>query len=274
MTADMLLSLARAQGALIATAESCTAGLIAGAITEVAGSSAIFDRGFVTYSNAAKMQMLGVRAKTLDAVGAVSEEVACEMAEGALARSDATLAVAVTGIAGPGGSEFKPEGRVCFGLAQTGAQTQTELVDFGAIGRSEVRAATVAHALSLLVSALNVTPSETAAPDKDRAPQLTPPFVSGLLGQTVQTVSRTPGAVIVTLSDGSDLTITTACTLSHPNHEAYRGERISHVVARPDAFLIRLAGGQEIVVGLSERDLRGPEPMRLHSGADQIIVWP
>ncbi|GHE02440.1 competence damage-inducible protein A [Defluviimonas sp. 20V17] len=153
--ASRLLAAARQAGATIATAESCTAGLIAGAITEVAGSSDVFDRGFVTYTNAAKQQMLGVAAKTLAAHGAVSEEVAREMAEGALARSDATLAVAVTGIAGPGGSEHKPEGRVCFGLARTGQATRTETVDFGTLGRTQVRAATVTHALDLLIGALN-----------------------------------------------------------------------------------------------------------------------
>ncbi|TMV67473.1 CinA family protein [Thioclava sp. BHET1] len=152
--ADDLLRLARARGALIATAESCTAGLIAGAITEVAGSSEIFDRGFVTYSNAAKQQMLGVSRDSLTHHGAVSEAVAAEMAEGALARSEATLAVAVTGIAGPGGSEHKPEGRVCFGLARKGQPVQSETIDFGALGRSGVRAATVAHALALLIAAL------------------------------------------------------------------------------------------------------------------------
>lgn len=139
---------------MIATAESCTGGLVAGAITEVAGSSDAFDRGFVTYSNAAKRQMLGVRAETLEAHGAVSEPVAREMAEGALARSGATLAVSVTGIAGPGGSEHKPEGRVCFGLAMTGGETHVKTVDFGALGRMEVRQATVAHALDMLLRAL------------------------------------------------------------------------------------------------------------------------
>ncbi|MCU9846882.1 CinA family protein [Defluviimonas sp. WL0024] len=152
--AATLLSLARSRGAMIATAESCTGGLIAGAITEVAGASDIFDRGFVTYSNAAKVAMLGVSEATLAAHGAVSEAVACEMAEGALARSGATLAVAVTGIAGPGGSEHKPEGRVCFGLAHKGAPTRVETVEFGAPGRSEVRAASVEHALDLLIAAL------------------------------------------------------------------------------------------------------------------------
>jgi nicotinamide-nucleotide amidase len=154
MSVAALLARARAAGATVATAESCTGGLLAGAITEVAGSSDIFDRGFVTYSNAAKIEMLGVAEATLAAHGAVSEEVAREMAEGALARSAATIAVSVTGIAGPGGSEFKPEGRVCFGLAARGRPTWTETVEFGAPGRSEVRRRAVDHALALLLAAL------------------------------------------------------------------------------------------------------------------------
>ncbi len=102
----------------MATAESCTGGLIAGAITDVAGSSAWFDRGFVTYSNAAKVEMLGVRPETLAALGAVSEATAREMAAGALARSGADIAVAVTGVAGPaGGTPEKPVGLVCFAWA-------------------------------------------------------------------------------------------------------------------------------------------------------------
>lgn len=152
--AGEVLAAAKARGVMIATAESCTGGMISAAITDVAGSSAIFDRGFVTYTNAAKEAMLGVRAGTLAAHGAVSEEVAREMAEGALARSDAAIAVSVTGIAGPGGSEFKPEGRVCFGLAAKGRPTLTETVDFGAIGRANVRRATVDHALALILAAL------------------------------------------------------------------------------------------------------------------------
>ena len=152
--ADRLLTAATKAGVKIATAESCTGGMIAAAITDIAGSSAVFDRGFVTYSNAAKQAMLGVRTDTLAQHGAVSEEVAHEMAEGALARSDAGLAVAVTGIAGPGGSEFKPEGRVCFALARTGQPTHVETVEFGAIGRANVRRATVEKALSLLLAAL------------------------------------------------------------------------------------------------------------------------
>ena len=151
--AAQVLDAARARRVMIATAESCTGGLIAGALTEVPGSSDGFDRGFVTYSNPAKMQMLGVRAETLDTHGAVSEQVAAEMAQGALRQSDAGIAVSVTGIAGPGGSEHKPEGRVCFGISQPfGTFTQT--VEFGAIGRHRVRAATIEHALQLLLDAL------------------------------------------------------------------------------------------------------------------------
>lgn len=156
MTAGLLLDRARAAGVMVATAESCTGGLVAGAITDVAGSSAIFDRGFVTYTNAAKMQMLGVHGATLDAHGAVSEEVAREMAEGAIRNSDADLAVSITGIAGPGGSEHKPEGRVCFGLAARGRATVTETRDFGPLGRAEVRKASVERALALLLAALPI----------------------------------------------------------------------------------------------------------------------
>ena len=149
-----VLHLARRRGVMIATAESCTGGLVAGRLTDVPGSSDAFERGFVAYSNAAKIEMLGVRPDTLEAHGAVSEQVAAEMARGALARSHAGIAVSVTGIAGPGGSEHKPEGRVCFGLARRGVPTLTQTVDFGAIGRGPVRSASVAHALALLDRAL------------------------------------------------------------------------------------------------------------------------
>ena len=148
------LDAARQNGIRIATAESCTGGLIAGALTEIAGSSDVFECGFATYSNTAKITMLGVTQTTLDAHGAVSVQVARGMAEGALNRSDATLTVSVTGIAGPGGSDHKPEGRVCFGIASTGHETHTETIEFGAIGRSNVRAKTVAHALTLLTKAM------------------------------------------------------------------------------------------------------------------------
>ncbi|MCU0910000.1 MAG: CinA family protein [Rhodobacteraceae bacterium] len=152
--AETLLAAARAAGARIATAESCTGGMVAAAITDPPGASDIFDRGVVTYSNAAKTELLGVRETTLAAHGAVSEAVAREMAEGALARSGATLAVAVTGIAGPGGSDHKPEGRVCFALAASGRPTEAHTVEFGAPGRAAVRAAACDHALGLLIGAL------------------------------------------------------------------------------------------------------------------------
>lgn len=151
--ARQVLSAAQSRGVTIATAESCTGGLIAATLTEIAGSSAVVEGGFVTYSNAAKQRLLGVQRATLDQFGAVSEEVAAQMAAGALANSDATLTVSVTGIAGPGGSEFKPEGRVCFGIASDGG-VHTETVEFGAVGRANVRRATVAHALKLLLDRL------------------------------------------------------------------------------------------------------------------------
>lgn len=138
------------RGWALATAESCTAGLISAAVTDIAGSSAIFDRGYVTYSNAAKIDMLDVSPDVIEAHGAVSEQVAREMAQGALAASEAQVAVAVTGIAGPGGSDHKPEGRVCFGVAVEG-HVQSETLEFGAIGRSNVRASTVDHALRLVL---------------------------------------------------------------------------------------------------------------------------
>ena len=148
-----LLARARAKGMWIATAESCTGGMVAAALTDITGSSDVFERGFVTYSNAAKVAMLGVRPETLAAHGAVSEAVAEEMALGALRQSEAGLAVSITGIAGPGGSEFKPEGRVCFGLA-TRAGVRVETVEFGALGRARVRKAATEHALGLLAAAL------------------------------------------------------------------------------------------------------------------------
>ena len=155
MIAADILAAARARGVRIATAESCTGGMIAAALTDIAGSSDVFDRGFVTYSNDAKIAMLGVQQTTLDAHGAVSEEIATEMATGALTHSNSTLVVATTGIAGPGGSDFKPEGRVCFGLAQTGRPTQTCTVEFGPLGRAAVRSAATEYALGLLMGALD-----------------------------------------------------------------------------------------------------------------------
>lgn len=154
MSAEDVLKAAKAAGCMVATAESCTGGMVAAALTDIAGSSAVVERGFVTYSNTAKRQMLGVLPETLEAHGAVSEEVAREMAEGALNHSEADVAVAITGIAGPGGSELKPEGRVCFGLARVGRATQVETKEFGAPGRAEVRALARDHALALLLQAM------------------------------------------------------------------------------------------------------------------------
>jgi len=154
MTVADLLDRAKTRGVMIATAESCTGGMVAAALTDIPGSSAVVERGFVTYTNTAKQQMLGVQAETLNAHGAVSEQVAREMAEGALRHSQAQLSVSVTGIAGPGGSEFKPEGRVCFGLAALGRPAATETVEFGALGRDKVRRAARDHALELLSQGL------------------------------------------------------------------------------------------------------------------------
>jgi len=138
------------QGALLATAESCTGGLIAGACTDLAGSSAWFDRGFVTYSNAAKTDMLGVPAALIATHGAVSEPVARAMAEGALAHSAARVSIAVTGVAGPsGGSAEKPVGTVWFGWCVHG-RTHSERRHFDG-DRAAVRAQTVAHALQQLL---------------------------------------------------------------------------------------------------------------------------
>lgn len=145
-----VLAACRAKGLTVACAESCTGGMVAAALTDVAGSSDVFLCGFVTYSNGAKRAMLGVSAQTLKDHGAVSEPVAREMAEGALAHSAANLAVSITGIAGPGSDGVKPEGRVCFGLAATDRATLVETIEFGALGRANVRAAACDHALALL----------------------------------------------------------------------------------------------------------------------------
>lgn len=157
MSAKALVALATARGLRIATAESCTGGMIAAAITDCAGSSAIFGYGFVTYANEAKTSMLGVDPAVIAAEGAVSEAVARAMAAGALQRSGADLAVAVTGIAGPdGGSALKPVGTVWFGLAKRGAVGIAERVVFPG-DRAAIRAATVDHALRLLMTAMTAS---------------------------------------------------------------------------------------------------------------------
>lgn len=146
-------------GGMIATAESCTGGLIAGAITDVAGSSAVFDRGFVTYSNEAKQDMLGVKAATLETFGAVSPQVATEMVLGARRRSLAGFAVSVTGVAGPGGgTATKPVGLVWMGLSGPGSLTSVvELKWDPDWSRELIRAATVRAALEALLGRLGST---------------------------------------------------------------------------------------------------------------------
>jgi nicotinamide-nucleotide amidase len=149
--ATRVLDLCRSRSLMIATAESCTGGLVAGTLTEIAGSSAVVDCGFVTYSNAAKQAMLGVPAATLTRHGAVSAQTAAAMADGALARSRADLAVAITGIAGPGGgSKQKPVGLVHFAAASRTGGRITRSRRFGKIGRRRVRERSVAVALELL----------------------------------------------------------------------------------------------------------------------------
>lgn len=150
---EQLASALKARGLMMATAESCTGGLIAGACTDVSGSSDWFERGFVTYSNAAKHGMLGVPALLIEQHGAVSEPVARAMASGALAHSPAQLAVAVTGVAGPtGGSAEKPVGTVWFGWATPqGVFTEHQRFDGD---RAAVRQATVRHALAGLLQRL------------------------------------------------------------------------------------------------------------------------
>jgi nicotinamide-nucleotide amidase len=148
-----LIKACRAKGELIATAESCTGGLVSATLTAVPGSSDVFDRGFVTYSNAAKSEMLGVPYWLIERHGAVSEDVARAMAGGALAHSNASLAVAVTGIAGPdGGTPEKPVGLVHFAAGRPDGPMHHERVVFGDLGRAEVRRRAVERALSLLRS--------------------------------------------------------------------------------------------------------------------------
>ena len=153
--AEALVRAYAAAGLQLATAESCTGGLVAGLLTAVPGSSAVVERGFVTYANAAKSEMLGVEAGLIAAHGAVSEPVARAMAEGALAHARVQVAVSVTGIAGPGGgSADKPVGLVHFGLARAGAPTRHLACRFGDPGRAEIRRRAVEQALALLESAL------------------------------------------------------------------------------------------------------------------------
>lgn len=153
--AERFLKACLAHRILAATAESCTGGMIVAALTDIPGSSSVVDRGFVTYSNEAKMEMIGVSKATLDAYGAVSEQTALEMAAGALKHSSAGIALAVTGVAGPdGGSDEKPVGLVWFGMALKGKPPVAEKRLFENRGRDFIRRETVRHALDMGLRAL------------------------------------------------------------------------------------------------------------------------
>jgi nicotinamide-nucleotide amidase len=152
-SADRLLDELRAKGLTLSCAESCTGGLISASLTEIAGSSDVFERGFITYSNEAKSEMLGVPEQLIVAHGAVSQDVVVAMAEGALMHSRADLAVAVTGIAGPGGgSEDKPVGLVFIAAARRDGPVTHLRCTFGDVGRSTVRKCTVVEAFRLVHS--------------------------------------------------------------------------------------------------------------------------
>jgi nicotinamide-nucleotide amidase len=154
--ADRFLNACARNKILMATAESCTGGMIISLLTDIPGSSSVVDRGFVTYSNEAKIEMLGVSPDTLDTYGAVSAETAHEMAEGALKNSRAGITLAVTGIAGPdGGSEEKPVGLVWFGMALSGKPVLTEKRQFQNLGRDYIRRQTAKHALEMGLLALD-----------------------------------------------------------------------------------------------------------------------
>ena len=148
--AKEIIELANLNKAVIASAESCTGGMLSSAITEIPGSSVIFECGFVTYSNISKMELLSVKENTLNFYGAVSEEVAGEMAIGAINNSKANLAISITGIAGPGGSNKKPEGMVCFSIAFENEIKLTETKKWGALGRNIIRQKATLHGLRLL----------------------------------------------------------------------------------------------------------------------------
>ena len=163
--ANALLQACQKRGIMLATAESCTGGMIIAALTDIAGSSAVVDRGFITYSNEAKIDMLGVSAATLEAHGAVSRETVIEMATGALARSRAGLILAVTGIAGPGGgSAGKPVGLVWFGVGLDGEAVTIEHRLFADKGRDFIRRETVRHALELGLRAFGQRQADGFAP--------------------------------------------------------------------------------------------------------------
>lgn len=150
--AASVLSTYRAQGYTLSCAESCTGGLLAAVLTETAGASSVFTCGFVTYSNAAKINVLGVSANTLECYGAVSEPIVQEMATAAAHITGTTHAIAVSGIAGPSGDQHKPIGRVCFACYKIDTPPISTTIEFGAQGRSMVRTSAVAYALDMCLS--------------------------------------------------------------------------------------------------------------------------
>ena len=159
MIAEELVETLKAMGLRLAAAESCTGGMIAAAITEVAGSSEVFDRGVVTYSNQAKIEMLGVSSQLIDSFGAVSAEVAVAMADGALQHSSAQCSIAVTGIAGPtGGTALKPVGLVHFGCAIKDRKTIHRECRFGDLTRTQIRMKATEFAINLILSQLAAVP--------------------------------------------------------------------------------------------------------------------
>jgi nicotinamide-nucleotide amidase len=188
--ARSLLDLCRSRKLTIATAESCTGGLVAGALTDIPGSSDVIDRGFVTYSNDAKHAMLGVETMTLAAFGAVSKETATQMAVGALERAGVDLAVAITGIAGPGGAvPGKPVGLVHFAVAARDGRIASHECRFGAIGRSAVRQRSVIEALRML---MEMARGPKAAKPKRAAVSRIRPRVTRTAGRRTTKRRRTP----------------------------------------------------------------------------------
>ena len=153
-SAKIVFQAASLKKTVLASAESCTGGMLSTAITDIPGSSTVFECGFVTYSNLSKMRVLGVREETLKTFGAVSEEVAAEMAIGALYNSKANLAISITGVAGPGGTTAKPEGMVCFSIAFDNKAKWNKTKYFGPLGRNIVRQKATLYGLTLLENAL------------------------------------------------------------------------------------------------------------------------
>ncbi|MCY4305831.1 MAG: CinA family protein [Aestuariivita sp.] len=150
-----IIELARQNDMRITTAESCTGGMLISTLTDLPGASSVIDCGFVTYSNEAKIDLLNVRKATLKTYGAVSEEVALQMAEGALEKAKAEVAISITGIAGPGGTRLKPEGLVYFGITTSKTSTKTKKVEFGSLGRNNVRIAACNTALGMLLNEMS-----------------------------------------------------------------------------------------------------------------------